>query len=75
MLLLMKSMIAKQSQILISLLQQSIRDNEHSMLNINPVSISQCNKYPKSAHKYNVAASLYIVAAMMMTSSLKLGQN
>ena len=33
--------------------------------------LSQC----KFAHKYNVAASLYIVAAMMMTSALFLGQN
>jgi hypothetical protein len=70
MLLLTKSMMAKQRQRTLSLLQQSIRDNEHSMFIIKPCIIYQCNKYLKLAHIYNVAASLYIVAAMMMTSAL-----
>ena len=44
------------------------------MFIIKPCIICQCNKYLKIAHTYKVAASLYIVAAMMMTSSLNLGQ-
>jgi hypothetical protein len=39
---------------------------------LNLVLYVKCNKYLKSAHTYKVAASLYIVAAMMMTSALLL---
>ena len=43
------------------------------MFTIKPCIICQCNKYLKIAHIYKVAASLYIVAAMMMTSALLIG--